>query len=97
MATSSREPQITTRVIYSGHVQGVGFRFTTREIAHSHPVTGFVRNLPNGSVELVARGTTDSVREFLDAIATRFRRNITNAEEAILTTPEEFDSFDIRH
>jgi acylphosphatase len=42
------------RVLYTGHVQGVGFRFTVRELAQRFAVTGFVRNLSNGKVELVA-------------------------------------------
>ena len=41
---------------FSGHVQGVGFRYTTRSVASRFAVTGYVRNLPDGRVELVAEG-----------------------------------------
>ena len=45
------------RIIFHGRVQGVGFRYTTHRIARGFPVTGFVRNLTDGTVELVACGT----------------------------------------
>ena len=42
------------RVLYEGHVQGVGFRFATKNIARGFDVVGTVRNLPDGRVELEA-------------------------------------------
>lgn len=86
----------TTRVIYSGNVQGVGFRWNAREIAHQFPVTGFVRNLPNGTVELVVRGTSVSVQEYLDAVAHQFRHYITGTDNQPISTDEDFESFEIR-
>jgi acylphosphatase len=62
---------VRKRVLYSGQVQGVGFRYTTRELARGFAVTGFVRNLPDGRVELVAEGEADEVTDFLDALAER--------------------------
>ncbi|MBL8829940.1 MAG: acylphosphatase, partial [Planctomycetaceae bacterium] len=47
---------IRRRVLFHGRVQGVGFRVTTRSIAQRFAVTGWVRNLPDGSVELLAEG-----------------------------------------
>ena len=44
------------RVYYSGRVQGIGFRYTAREVACGYEVTGFVRNLPDGRVEMAAEG-----------------------------------------
>ena len=43
---------VAKQVIYSGRVQGVGFRFTTRQIASGYEVNGWVKNLPDGRVEL---------------------------------------------
>jgi acylphosphatase len=61
--------QVVRRVVhYSGHVQGVGFRYTARRIAQNHEVTGYVRNLPDGRVELVAEGTRSHVDGFLDHV-----------------------------
>jgi acylphosphatase len=59
------------RVLYSGRVQGVGFRFTAQETAAGFPVSGHVRNLPGGDVELVAEGEADAVDAFLAALAQR--------------------------
>jgi acylphosphatase len=61
--------KVCQRVIYSGRVQGVGFRYTARGLAAGYPVTGYVRNLNNGEVELVAEGEAESVEAFLAAVA----------------------------
>ena len=55
-------------VSYSGRVQGVGFRLSVREIACGFELAGFVRNLPDGRVELVAAGAEAELLEFLQAI-----------------------------
>ena len=68
------------RVLYSGHVQGVGFRYTTRGIAQGYAVTGFVRNLSDGRVELVAEGNPAIVEAFLNEVARALARNIDSAE-----------------
>ncbi len=56
-------------VHYSGRVQGVGFRITARQIACGYDVTGTVRNLPDGRVELVAEGARAELKAFLTGIA----------------------------
>ena len=56
------------QIFYSGHVQGVGFRYTARTVAAGFDVTGVVRNLPDGRVELVAEGAKDELRAFQQAI-----------------------------
>jgi len=55
-------------VLFSGSVQGVGFRYTTERVARQYAVTGYVRNLADGRVEVVAEGSPAEVRRFLDAI-----------------------------
>jgi len=55
--------------VYEGHVQGVGFRFTVRHIAKGFDVTGWVRKLPDGRVELQATGDEEELRAFLDQVA----------------------------
>jgi acylphosphatase len=57
------------RVFYSGHVQGVGFRYTVRTVAAGFEVSGTVRNLSDGRVELVAEGMKNELEEFRRAIA----------------------------
>jgi acylphosphatase len=62
---------IAKRIIYSGRVQGVGFRYTTRHIAQGYAVAGYVRNLPDGSVEVVVEGAPDQVEAFIAAVEAR--------------------------
>jgi acylphosphatase len=56
------------RVFFSGRVQGVGFRATCRWLARGFDLVGFVRNLPDGRVELLAEGSAREIDRFLDAI-----------------------------
>lgn len=53
--------QVAKHVIFIGQVQGVGFRFTTLDIAHRYGLTGMVRNLMDGTVEMVAQGNASDV------------------------------------
>ena len=55
-------------VLYSGKVQGVGFRYTTKTVATGFEVTGSIRNLPDGRVELVAEGSRKELADFRTAI-----------------------------
>lgn len=55
-------------VLYSGHVQGVGFRYTTKTVATGFEVAGTIRNLPDGRVELVAEGSQPELEAFRAAI-----------------------------
>ena len=63
-AVSRRQMQ----VLYSGHVQGVGFRYTVKSVASGFEATGMVRNLPDGRVELIAEGAPDELDAFRKAI-----------------------------
>jgi acylphosphatase len=83
------------RVRYFGRVQGVGFRYTARGLAQGFAVAGHVRNLPDGSVELVAEGAADQVEGFLAAISRRMAGYI---ERDTMTdeTPTGAHGFQIR-
>ena len=52
------------QIFYMGHVQGVGFRYSTKMLAQGYEVTGAVRNLPDGRVELIAEGTRNELEAF---------------------------------
>jgi acylphosphatase len=56
------------QILYSGNVQGVGFRYTVKTVSAGFDVTGTVRNLPDGQVELVAEGARDELKAFNEAI-----------------------------
>ncbi len=70
------------RVLYSGRVQGVGFRATCHSIAARREVGGFVRNLADGRVELVVEGDDDEVRAVLAEVARAMSGNIRETVEA---------------
>lgn len=55
----------TRRIVYEGRVQGVGFRWTAKELARGYDVLGTVRNLPDGTVEMLVSGERGEVVEFL--------------------------------
>jgi acylphosphatase len=59
---------VSLQVFYEGNVQGVGFRWSVRHTAKGFDVTGWVRNLSDGRVELQVTGEEDEVRAFLDQI-----------------------------
>ena len=71
---------IAKRVIFEGRVQGVGFRFTVKDLARSFDVCGWVKNLPDGTVELQVMGEADEVEAFLREITVEspVARNIKN-------------------
>ena len=86
------------QVFYEGNVQGVGFRWSVRNIAKGFDVTGSVRNLPDGRVELLCTGQEDEVRAFLDAILrSELRGHIRKQSETPLMNPPPFRGFEIRH
>jgi acylphosphatase len=68
MPAVSSEPPVAKRhrmtVIYSGHVQGVGFRYNAKSVAHGYEVTGTVQNLDDGRVELIAEGAREELEAF---------------------------------
>ncbi|MGA3172739.1 MAG: acylphosphatase [Chthoniobacteraceae bacterium] len=83
-------------VFYEGRVQGVGFRYTTRRIAAGFDVTGWVRNLPDGRVELLAAGELSEVADFLTAIAdSELAGVIRNAATEEIPPPSGLRGFEI--
>ncbi|MDG2486811.1 MAG: acylphosphatase [Roseibacillus sp.] len=59
---------IAKKIIFSGRVQGVGFRYTTKEVATGYDVVGSVKNLPDGSVELLIMGESDETDAYLSEL-----------------------------
>ena len=91
------QDQLRRRLIYSGRVQGVGFRYTTASIARRYAVSGFVRNLSDGTVELVAEGAEVVLDELFDEIASTLGRNIADAQITEFQTDEKLNPFEIRY
>lgn len=60
--------QIAKHIVFKGHVQGVGFRYTAHRVAERYPVTGYVRNCSDGTVEMFIQGSAANVDACLDDI-----------------------------
>ncbi len=92
-----RMPRIRRRVYFSGRVQGVGFRYTCQSIARGFEVGGYVRNLPDGRVELSAEGEPDEVDNFVSAIHFEMSSYIKDATiESALADDNFLTDFSIR-
>jgi acylphosphatase len=83
------------RALYSGRVQGVGFRYTARRIAQQHDVTGFVRNLDDGRVELVAEGSPSEIDRLLAGIAEAMTGYIRAVQVDAIPVTGKYASFDV--
>lgn len=85
-------------VFYAGHVQGVGFRYTVKSLVLGFEITGLVRNLPDGRVELLAEGQQTELEAFQQAIREAGLAQFIRNEEAVWSEATgEFRSFDIAH
>ena len=83
---------------FDGHVQGVGFRFTTVEIARDHDMTGYVQNMLDGSVKVVAEGEETDLLRFLDAVrASHVFRYVTRENVSWHPPTDDMGSFSIRY
>jgi acylphosphatase len=84
------------RVLYSGQVQGVGFRYTVKSVATGFDVTGTVRNLPGGGVELIAEGVHDELEAFRRTIReSGLDHFIRNEDVSWADSVSEFRGFEI--
>jgi acylphosphatase len=84
------------QIFYSGRVQGVGFRYTAKTVAMGYDLSGMVRNLPDGRVELVAEGAKDELEAFREAIRESGLGHFIQKEEASWGEAQsEFRGFEI--
>tara|TARA_B100002051_G_scaffold242894_1_gene248403 strand:- start:304 stop:579 length:276 start_codon:yes stop_codon:yes gene_type:complete len=81
-------------VYFSGHVQGVGFRYSVKQLSLEFDVTGSVKNLPDGRVELVAEGERNELETFQAAIPDAgLRRFIRDTQSHWSEGTSEFRGF----
>ncbi|MHC5109039.1 MAG: acylphosphatase [Planctomycetota bacterium] len=88
---------IRRRTFFSGRVQGVGFRFSTCEVADGFDVSGFVQNLSDGRVEMVAEGEEQELDRFQAALQDRMSRFISGADMTTEPATGEFSRFAISY
>jgi len=84
------------RVIYSGKVQGIGFRYTVKRIADKYNIVGWVRNLIDGSVEVFVQGEELTVLSFLQGVESYFKDNIRDKKKLEEIVADVF-GFQIRY
>jgi acylphosphatase len=84
-------------VHFRGKVQGVGFRYTTRQVAAGFDVTGYVQNLADGRVRVLVEGDPGELDRFLGELRALMAQYIREVQADISPATGEFDDFDIRH
>lgn len=90
------EPNRRIEVFYTGHVQGVGFRYRTHRIAGQFTLGGFVRNLDDGRVQVVAEGAKDELLSFLREIDHQMGPYIRDKKVVWGDALRQFGGFQIR-
>lgn len=86
---------IRKTIHFSGTVQGVGFRYTTQHLARGFAVTGFVRNLPDGRVELVVEGKPDQIDGLVSAVQQSMGSCIRHVAGSESAATGEYRGFDV--
>ncbi len=93
MATATEQRVVT----FGGRVQGVGFRWTTQRLAGQGDVTGYVRNLEDGRVELVVEGSRREIERLLADLREQLGGNIRSELAEARPATGHYSSFEIRH
>jgi acylphosphatase len=89
---------IQLRIIVSGKVQGVGYRYFSQMKAVQYGVKGWAKNLPDGSVEIIALGSNDQLEPFIEDLrkGNPFSK-INNMEITEMDQMDPFQSFTIKY
>ena len=82
---------------FSGRVQGVGFRYTAQNIAQQYNVAGYVRNLPDGRVEVVMEGPDGEMDGVIESLRQKMNCYIRSLDRHVDAPTGEFNRFSIRH
>ena len=94
MKKKESPPLFRAHIFYSGRVQGVGFRYTAEAIAHRLELTGWVKNLQDGRVELICEGAKEKIEELLSALQEcSLSRHIKKVDCSWEKATNEYDDF----
>lgn len=93
--TAHPDPKISQNIIFSGRVQGVGFRYTAQRFAVDLGLTGWVQNRPTGDVLLYAEGERQQINDLVDQLKTHFAIHDMKVNEA--PASGEYTSFDVMY
>lgn len=88
--------RITLRAIYHGRVQGVGFRYRTTRLVQQYPIYGYVKNLSDGTVEVVVQAEDKTALEqFFDDMMLTFAANVTDVSVEEIDCEIHYQQFQI--
>jgi acylphosphatase len=82
---------------FRGRVQGVGFRYTVQNLAMQYNVAGYIKNLPDGTVELLIEGPDNEMESLLEDVSRKMNPYIRAVDQRVCPATGEFDYFAIRH
>jgi len=98
MGHFTKSPPAHRRACYfTGRVQGVGFRYTAQNVAMQHDVSGYVRNLPDGRVELIMEGPDVDMDQIVEEVRRRLECHIRETQLNESPATGEFERFSIRY
>ncbi|PTX94572.1 acylphosphatase [Opitutus sp. ER46] len=83
-------------IFFTGHVQGVGFRYSTLQVAKEFEVAGFVKNLDDGRVQVEVEGTAGEIDAFVEALQDRMHGYVRKTERSRQKRQPAFAGFAIR-
>jgi acylphosphatase len=89
--------KIAKLVRFDGFVQGVGFRYMAMNLARRYSVTGYVKNLSGGTVELYAEGPSEEVDDFIEAVRMEMNEYITHVEVQETNSSGEYTRFSVQY
>ncbi|HWL91949.1 MAG TPA: acylphosphatase [Phycisphaerae bacterium] len=89
--------RIRRQILYSGRVQGVGFRYTATAVSRDYPVAGYVKNLSDARVEVVAEGEPSELDRFQAALEEKMRCYVQQSTVRESDATGEFSGFTVRH
>jgi acylphosphatase len=84
-------------ITFFGRVQGVGFRYTAIRVAGGYDVTGYVRNMPDGSVQCVVEGEAADIDLFVEDLSSRMDRYIERVTQSKSTATGRYHSFGVEY
>jgi len=84
-------------ILFSGRVQGVGFRYTSKQVSDRFEVVGWVKNLPNGSVEMIVEGEASELKRYVAAVTSSTHGRVDDTQITKSNPTGEFVSMEIRH
>ena len=90
-----QQKMIAREITFAGRVQGVGFRFTARRAASRRQLTGFVRNVPNGTVEMLAQGRPEDIDDCIQDLKEYFAGYIREAKIEEIPPDPKYSDFQI--